>query len=138
MGKYLSVLTLIAAMGIVNGTRKSIPPETQTYMLYFTAKWCKPCQEMRPQLVILKESGWNIGYLGNWEPVILENGFHVAPIIMVDVNEYPDLMQKYDIQKIPCGVKIEAGKMVRKKMFNAKTKFIEITDFYSNLNQPKN
>ena len=61
---------------------KKSSPKT---VLYFTARWCIPCQRWRQrELPALRKQGWN----DRW-------------ITIIDIDQNPDLRQQYNINVVP-------------------------------------
>lgn len=54
-------------------------------LFYFTAKWCGPCQKIKPSLQKLSEDA---------DPSILE-------IYMIDIDENEDLANEFQIRSVP-------------------------------------
>ena len=63
-------------------------------LLDFTAKWCGPCREMSPIVSRLER----------------EN----LPVLKVDIDEQPNLAQKYQIKSIPCFVLVANGREINR------------------------
>lgn len=60
-----------------------IVKENALVVVYFAAKWCKPCQKISPKIETLAES----------------NG--KAYFVKVDVNDCDDLASSYDVSSVP-------------------------------------
>jgi thiol:disulfide interchange protein len=54
--------------------------------LYFTASWCGPCQEMRRT---------------TWSDADVERALRAYVPVKVDVDEHPDLVQRYRVEAFP-------------------------------------
>lgn len=61
-------------------------------MLFFTAKWCGPCQQMQPMIAKLVGEG--------------------LPIRSVDVDQSAGLASQFNVTSIPCFVLLEKGKEI--------------------------
>jgi thioredoxin 1 len=72
-------------------------PEKGKVLVDFYAEWCGPCKAMKPTLEKFEESS-NI------------------PLVKVNVDEEPEISQKYGIRSIPCFIVIEDGKELAKKI----------------------
>jgi thiol-disulfide isomerase/thioredoxin len=66
--------------------------DSETVLLYFTATWCGPCQQMNPIVNRLKKEGLSIRE--------------------VDVDKDPAMPNKYGVTSIPCFQLVVAGKPV--------------------------
>ena len=51
-------------------------------LLYFTASWCGPCQQLKPILKSIAEEG-------------------LATVVEIDVDEHGDLADTHEVQGIP-------------------------------------
>lgn len=67
------------------------------------AEWCAPCKAMAPTIKSLKEKYDTI------------EGSNVN-IIEIDVDENPELGEKYKVKNIPTVVFVKDGEMVQKKV----------------------
>lgn len=72
-----------------------IVQSVERQLLYYTAKWCKPCQLLAPELDKLDES-------------------NTLKIIKVDVDECPEWTDKQRINTVPSLQIWENGKVIRK------------------------
>jgi thioredoxin 1 len=72
-------------------------PEKGKVLVDFYADWCGPCKAMKPTLEKFEESS-NV------------------PLVKVNVDEEPEISQKYGIRSIPCFIVIEDGKELTKKI----------------------
>lgn len=72
-------------------------------ILYFHAKWCVPCKrfdrEVKPKLIAGK---WGMN---------LDKNSYIKPI---DIDEYPELAEKYEIEMVPTFIMLHKGKVVAK------------------------
>jgi thioredoxin 1 len=66
-----------------------------TVMLYFTAVWCGPCRMLGPVMVSFEEKYGE-----------------VVDVLKVDIDEAPDLAEKYGIRGVPTLVLIKDGEVV--------------------------
>jgi len=64
----------------------------RTVMLYFTASWCGPCQQLNPVIDRLKLEGF--------------------PIRQVDVDKEGDIVKEHKVSSIPCFIMITDGKRI--------------------------
>ena len=62
--------------------------------LYFTASWCGPCQEMRRT---------------TWSNASVERALQGYVPVKIDVDEHPDLVQRYHVEPIPAFIVQPAG-----------------------------
>ena len=69
---------------------KAAVTDIQEGMLFFTASWCGPCQQMQPMIWKLKGEG--------------------LPIRNVDVDQDAGLFKRFNVTSIPCFVRLEKGK----------------------------
>jgi|TARA_R100000479_G_C6354034_1_gene190394 thioredoxin 1 len=72
-------------------------PEKGKVLVDFYAEWCGPCKAMKPTLEKFEESS-------------------DIPLVKVNVDEEPEISQKYGIRSIPCFIVIEDGKELTKKI----------------------
>jgi len=68
-----------------------------TVVADFNADWCGPCQMLKPVLEFVA---------GQQD----ENAADYVKFISVNIDENPDLAEKYDVSGIPCLIKFEDGK----------------------------
>lgn len=64
----------------------------ETVLVDFRADWCGPCRQMDPIVQRLAAAGW--------------------PVKTVDIDAYPDLAARYQVQAIPCFVLLVRGREV--------------------------
>jgi thiol-disulfide isomerase/thioredoxin len=70
-------------------------PARDIVLLDFTATWCGPCRKMEPTIHSLQKAGY--------------------PIRQVDVDDEPDLAQKFDVRTIPTYVLLVDGQEVARQ-----------------------
>jgi thioredoxin 1 len=58
-------------------------------ILYFSGAWCGPCKMFKPKMESLKSEG--------------------LPIQFIDVDQQPDIAQKYGIRNVPTTVFVNNG-----------------------------
>ncbi len=75
------------------------------YVLYFTASWCAPCKEIKPYVKELCDQ-YNVHFY------------------MVDCNEYPDILEKYEISKVPSFYYFSNNTLVNKHTGSDKVKLL--------------
>ena len=63
-------------------------------LLYFTASWCGPCQEMKHT---------------TWADKGVEAALRDYVPVKVDIDEHPDLARKYNVDGIPAYVLLDPG-----------------------------
>ncbi len=66
----------------------------ETVLVDFRADWCGPCRQMDPIVQRLAAAGW--------------------PVKTVDIDAYPDLAARYQVQAIPCFVLLVGGREVER------------------------
>jgi hypothetical protein len=66
----------------------------ETALLDFRADWCGPCRQMDPVVERLAAAGW--------------------PVKRVDIDAYPDLAARYQVQAVPCFVLVVGGREVER------------------------
>lgn len=71
-------------------------------ILYFTATWCQPCKMLSPVM----------------ESFAIKHEEKVN-VVKIDVDEVPDLAQKYDVRGVPSLLVVDAGE-VKVKIVGAK------------------
>lgn len=77
-----------AAAGVSTGVLDALTLESdQPTILEFSASWCGPCKEMKPQIDELIRKKY--------------------PVRVLDADEYPDLRQNYRISKVPTFVIVD-------------------------------
>lgn len=74
----------------------------KTVLLYFTATWCGPCRMLGPVMVSFEEKH-----------------AEMVDVLKVDVDESPDLAEKYGVRGVPMVVAIVDGE-VKHQMVGAK------------------
>jgi thiol-disulfide isomerase/thioredoxin len=81
-----------------------------SYVLYFTAEWCNPCQRTRPIAEELKRDG-------------------IIDFVFVDADTELELLEKFGIKSVPTYILLEDGREV-KRMNGAKTReqFLEFVN----------
>ena len=80
----MTIATLLFALiALPNGAERSGEP----IMLDFTAAWCGPCRTMKPAVEQLAQKG--------------------IPIKPVDVDQSPDVAERYKVSGVPCFVVID-------------------------------
>lgn len=73
--------------------------QSQTQILWFTAKWCGPCQQFsRDEVPKLAAKSWTI------------STGESALIRVVDADANEDLVSKYQVSELPCFVRIQDGR----------------------------
>ncbi len=97
------LLLLVAPAAIVYGikeyqaqqkVRTKVEWGTNGEVLFFNAKWCGPCRQMKPIVRRMKMQGYKLRD--------------------VDVDRHRDLAQKYSIHAVPTFVFLENGKEVNR------------------------
>ncbi len=68
-----------------------------TVMLYFSATWCGPCKMLGPVMVSFEEKY-----------------SEAVDVLKVDVDEAPDLAEKYEVRGVPTLVLIKDGEVVHR------------------------
>ena len=68
-----------------------------TVMLYFTATWCGPCKMLGPVMVSFEEKY-----------------SEAVDVLKVDVDEAPELAEKYEVRGVPTLVLIKDGEVVHR------------------------
>ncbi len=84
-------------------------------VLYFTAKWCGPCQSIKPTFYELQQQFDNISFSA------------------IDVDENPDMADQYQVKGIPFFVFINDAKIIDKFAGAKKDKLIESVNKLNNL-----
>ena len=76
-------------------------------LLYFSAAWCGPCKQLGP-------------IIGEISPTI--------PVKKIDVDQNPEMAQKYGIRNIPTVILVnEQGQELAKKIgFNPKQTYLDM------------
>ena len=78
---------------VATSPRMQIPRTPGVTLLDFTAAWCAPCKVLKP---VLDEVGKE----------------HGAAVVMVDVDDHPDLAQQYLVKSMPTVVLLRDGQEV--------------------------
>ena len=79
-------------------------------LLYFTAGYCQPCKMFGPTMDKVAQSG--------------------IPVSKLDVDQNPEMVQKYGIKSIPTVIKIDSTGVIRDKFSGVKTQQ-EVINFYN-------
>ena len=76
-------------------------------LLYFSAQWCGPCRQLGP---IMSEVGTKL------------------PVRKIDVDQEPEMAQKYGVKSIPIVIMVDGrGTPLAKKMgFNPKQAYLDM------------
>lgn len=77
---------------LIFGCSPESDPKDRTQLLAFCATWCGPCHQMDPILDDLEAAGYTIR--------------------RVDVDQYPELAEKYRIQSLPTFVVVKDNREV--------------------------
>lgn len=89
-------------------------------ILFFTANWCTPCQQVKKNTISILEKpeyGWKTG----------EDEF--CHIRYMDVDKNPEYMEKYNFKNIPLFILLEDGKEINRIEGVPTPK--QLTDFYN-------
>jgi len=76
-----------------SGSVRSSPPGGGAVLLRFTAKWCKPCQNIAPRFQELAASG----------------KFSGTEFLTVDIDRAMDVAAAYGVKSVPTFVLLGAG-----------------------------
>lgn len=76
-------------------------------ILFFSAKWCVPCQAIKQRFDWMRGGGWKIG----------EDHFNHVQVI--DSDKHPELISKYKISSLPTAVLINDGKEISRVVPNS-------------------
>ena len=89
-------------MKIIEGTKENFTKEVlknkKPVLVDFNAEWCPPCQALHPILEELAEE---------------QDDFR---IVTVDIDEYSDLAEEYNVSSIPCLVVFKDGEEVDRRL----------------------
>ena len=89
-------------MKIIEGTKENFTKEVlknkKPVLVDFNAEWCPPCQALHPILEELAEE---------------QDDFQ---IVTVDIDEYSDLAEEYNVSSIPCLVVFKDGEEVNRRL----------------------
>ncbi len=83
----VSVRPANAGVGVAGATEALSLESEQPTILEFSAGWCGPCKEMKPQIDLLKTKSY--------------------PIRVLDVDEHPDLARNYRVGSVPTFVIVD-------------------------------
>jgi len=79
-----------------NDFEKKVLQAEGVVLVDFNADWCGPCQAQKPALESLAEGG--------------------AKIFSVNIDDEPELAEKYEVSSIPCLVLFKNGEEVERKI----------------------
>jgi thiol-disulfide isomerase/thioredoxin len=87
----MTTATLVLAFFAIGAESSSSGPQEQVrpIILDFTATWCGPCQAMKPVVEQLKQAGY--------------------PVRAVDIDQHPDLAERYNVHAVPTFVVVQPG-----------------------------
>ena len=89
-------------MKIIEGTKENFTKEVlknkKPVLVDFNAEWCPPRQALHPNLEELSEE---------------QDDFQ---IVTVDIDEYSDLAEEYNVSSIPCLVVFKDGEEVDRRL----------------------
>lgn len=86
-------------MPIIEATSESFEKEVlekDLVLVDFNAEWCGPCKMIRPMLEEIAETG--------------------KDIVSVNIDDEPELSEKYDVYSIPCLVVFEKSEEKARKI----------------------
>ena len=81
---------------ITEDTIREIINQPEYLLFYFTAKWCGPCQKIKPMIIKLKEG--------------LETD--KIKFYMIDIDENDDLCEKCNITSVPTFILFKDNKEI--------------------------
>jgi thioredoxin 1 len=76
----------------------------QDRLLIFTATWCGPCQQMKPEYEALKKAGWRIGHAAT------------DHIELIDADHNAAVMAAYRVRLLPTIIHVRDGKEVTRRV----------------------
>ena len=78
--------------------KKTVLDAKKTVLVDFNASWCPPCRALHPTLEELAD----------------ESDDYI--IVSVDVDESPNLAQKYEVSSIPCLIVLKSGVEIERRV----------------------
>jgi len=73
---------------------EQLQPESTREVLFFSATWCKPCQEAKPKVEELRQQGMKV--------------------TEIDIDQYPELAREYRITQVPTFIVLEDGVEIKR------------------------
>lgn len=109
----LSLLTvMLASDGWViteRGATASVAADSaRPVLLLFTASWCGPCRQMKPELSALKANGWQVIDSAKFTTPLESS----VPIVLVDSDANPLLVWQHRVESLPCAVMLRGDREV--------------------------
>ena len=107
MVRFLAILALLASVAHAETPRNwyvttDAPiASKRPVLLYFTAPWCSPCKEARRNLNQIPQTYQVRSYSPKGNPD--------ADVVIVDVQEHPDMAETWGVDTIPAFVRVVPG-----------------------------